>query len=103
MIGMQCPAGILVTPQRMWVYRDIFTARSPESIERVGEFDTRGLWRQPPPTDEALFEEFIQQWLDHLPQQPIGNLPANFGKALREYVVPAVANGDVRAAHPRYS
>jgi len=101
MIGMQCPTGIVVTPDRMWVYRDRYTARSPQSIERVGEFDTTGLWQQSPPPDAALFEQFVQQWLERLAHQPIGDLPPNFGATLREYVVPALTDGDVRAAHPR--
>ena len=102
MIGMQCPTGVLVTPEHMWVYRDRYTARSPESIQRVGEFDTKDIWRHPPPADGTLFETFVQQWLERLAHEPAQDLPRNVREALSEYVVPAVANGDVRAAHPRY-
>ena len=102
MIGMQCPTGLLITPQHMWVYRDLYTARSPESIQRIGEFDTKDLWRQPPPTEAMLFEAFVQQWLERLAQQPAQDLPRNVRETLWEYVIPAVRNGDVRAAHPRY-
>ena len=102
MIGMQCPTGVIVTPDHMWVYRDFYTARSPESIQRIGEFDTKDLWRQPPPAEPALFEAFVQQWLERLSQQPTQDLARNVRETLWEYVVPAVTNGDVRAAHPRY-
>lgn len=101
MISMQCPTGLLITPERMWVYRDLFS--SPPSVERVGEFDMRGVWQQQPPANALSFELFVQQWLERVAQQPTKDLPRNFTQAVREYVLPAVANGDVRAAHPRYS
>jgi hypothetical protein len=46
MVGMQCPIGLLITPERMWLYRDSYTTRSPQSVQRVGEFDLRPLWRR---------------------------------------------------------
>ena len=102
MIGMQCPTGVLITPDRMWVYRDFYTARTPESIQRIGEFDVKALWRQPPPTDPTAFEIFVQQWLERLAQEPTQNLPRDVRETFRDYVIPAVMQGDVRAAHPRY-
>jgi hypothetical protein len=101
MIGMQCPTGILTTPEHMWVYHDLYS--SPPNVERVGEFDMSGVWQQQPPADALSFELFVQQWLERLAQQPTKHLPRDVAEALREYVLPAVANGDVRAAHPRYS
>jgi hypothetical protein len=80
---------------------DFYTTRSPDSIQRIGEFDTKDLWRQPPPADATLFEAFVQQWLERLAQQPTQDLPRNVRETLWEYVVPAITNGDVRAAHPR--
>src|SRR5450432_4334026 len=103
MFGMQCPVGLLITPERMWMYRDSYTSRSPQSVEFVGEFNLESLWQQPPPSQGESFERFVQQWLEYLAAQPIGELPKPFQEALREYVLPAVTNGDVRAAHPRYS
>ena len=101
MFGMQCPTGVLITPQRMWVYRDMYS--SPPKIERVGEFDMSSVWQRPPPTDAASFEIFVQQWLESLALRPTKHLSTNVSEALREYIVPAVASGGVRAAHPRYS
>ena len=100
MFGMQCPTGILITPQRMWVYRDLYS--SPPNVERLGDFDMSSVWQRRPPADEALFEAFVQQWLERVAQQPMKDLPHDVAQALREYIVPAVASGDVRAAHPRY-
>jgi hypothetical protein len=101
MLAMQCPTGILITPHRMWVYRDLYS--SPPNVERVGEFDMGGVWQRQPPEDAASFELFVQQWLERLAEQPTKGLPRNIAEALREFIVPAVAGGDVRAAHPRYS
>lgn len=102
MSGMQCPTGVLITPEHIWVYRDLYTARTPQSIQRIGEFDTKGLWQQSPPAEATLFEVFVQQWLERLAQEPAQELPPNISGTFREYVVPAVMNGEVRAAHPRH-
>jgi hypothetical protein len=103
MLGMQCPIGLLITPERLWLYRDSYSSRSAESVRRVGEFSARLLWPQPPPSEPAAFEIFVQQWLEYLANQPIEELPIELRQALQEYVLPAVAAGEVRAAHPRYS
>ena len=103
MFGMQCPVGLLITPERMWLYRDSYTTRSPQSVQRVGEFDPKPLWQQPPPSQGAAFEMFVQQWLEDIGKLPGRDLPNELREAIREYVLPAVTAGDVRAAHPRYS
>jgi hypothetical protein len=102
MVGMQCPVGLLITPERMRLYRDSYTSRSPESVEFVGEFNLESWWQQPPQSQGA-FETFVQQWLENLAGQLNSELPNPLREALREDVLPAVTNGDVRAAHPRYS
>ena len=103
MIGMQCPVGLLVTPERLWIYRDAYLDRSPQSIKRIGEYATIPLWREAPPTEPRRFEVFVQRWLERLPEEPTSSLPAGLGEALREYVIPAVNQGEVRAAQPRWS
>src|SRR5271166_1915909 len=45
MIGMQYPFGLLITPEKGWVYRDLYSVLSPESVKQVGEFDTTQIWR----------------------------------------------------------
>jgi hypothetical protein len=102
MVGMQCPTGLLITPKRMWLYRDSFTTRSPQSVHRVGEFNLTRLWDQSPPLQGSRFEMFVQRWLEDLPTQPAKEVPDELGEALRDYVLPAVTSGEVRAAHPRY-
>ena len=103
MFQMQCRIGLLITPDRMWLYRDFYTTRSPQSVQRVGEYDAKLLWQQPPPSQDGQFEIFVQQWLEYLPAQPTQELPKELREALLEYVLPAVTSGEVRAAHPRYS
>ena|SRR5579871_200489 len=98
---MHCPTGLLVTPKHMWVYRDFYTTESPESIERIGDFDMTGVWQQTPPADAASFEDFVQQWLERNAQQLPPNLPSGIGQVLREDILAAVAGGQIRAAHPR--
>lgn len=103
MVQMQCPIGLLITPERMWLYRDFYTTRSPQSVQRVGEFNVKTLWQQAPPWQREPFEMFVQQWLEGLTKQPAGEVPEDLRDVLREYILPAVTGGDVRAAHPRYS
>jgi hypothetical protein len=101
MIRMQCPTGILITPERMWLYRDLYS--SPPDVEQIGEYDMHGLWPHTPPSEPASFERFVQEWLEHVAQQPIDDLPRKIGEAFQEYVFPAIKNGELRAAHPRPS
>ncbi|HXP61615.1 MAG TPA: hypothetical protein VN829_14050 [Dongiaceae bacterium] len=103
MVSMQCPIGMLVTPERMWLYRDSYTTRAPDSIHRVGEYNIQSLWREPPPTEGTRFETFVQRRLEDLAKTPPQELPSDLRDALREYILPAITTGDVRAAHPRYS
>jgi len=101
MVGMQCPVGLLLTPDRMLLYKDSYSDRSPSSIQRVGEFDAKGLWKQPPPTDPLLFERFVQHWLEESGRRPHSELPEDLRRAFEEHIDPALAAGEVRAAHPR--
>jgi hypothetical protein len=98
---VQCPTGLLITPDRMWVYQDGYTSRSPESVELVGDFDLELVWEDPPPKQETRFETFVQRWLEDLPRQRAEQLPKDLRSAVREYILPAVVQGEVRAAHPR--
>ena len=100
MVLMQCPIGMLITPERMWLYRDSYTTRAPDSIQRVGEYNIKSLWRETPPTQGTLFEAFVQHRLEDLAKTPAQGLPSDLRDALREYI-PAITTGDVRAAHPR--
>jgi len=101
MIGMQYPFGLLITPEKGWVYRDLYSVLSPESVKQVGEFDTTQIWRQSPPHRGLEFEAFVQQWIEDLADFPAESLPAQLKDIVKDYVLPAIAGGEVRAAHPR--
>src|SRR6476646_4331181 len=75
MIRMSCPIGLLITPDRMWLYRDFYTTRSSESVQRIGEYNASLLWQHPLPQAGAPFELFVQQWLEDLAKQPSKELP----------------------------
>jgi hypothetical protein len=103
MVRMRCPIGLLITPERMWLYRDFYTVDPARSVQRVGEFDVAKLWHRKPPAQGVDFEAFVQQWLEDLVDEyPNRELPKELNEALGEYILPAVATGDVRAAHVRY-
>jgi hypothetical protein len=103
MVRMSCPIGLLITPERMWLYRDSYTTRSPESVLRIGEFNAKPLWQEPLPLTNEAFELFVQKWLEDLAGRPTDELPQKLREALRDHILPAVVGGEVRAAHPRYS
>jgi hypothetical protein len=60
MIGMQYPFGLLVTLEKVRVYRDSYSSLSTASVRRVEEFDGTRLWRQSPPREGVEFEAFVQ-------------------------------------------
>jgi hypothetical protein len=101
MVAMQYPFGMLITPEKGWVYRDSYSGFSPASIQRVEEFDSFPIWRESPPRDPLKFEAFVQRWLEDLADFPQPSLPPGLKGIFRDYVLPAIAGGEVRAAHPR--
>jgi len=101
MVGMQYPFGLLITPERGWVYQDHYSSRSPESVSQVEEFDSTRMWRRNPPRQGLEFEAFVQQWLEDLADFPTESLPPQLENILRHYVLPAIVVGEIKAAHPR--
>jgi len=100
---MRCPIGLLITPEHMWLYQDFYTADSAGSVQRVGECSVAKLWHRKPPAQGAAFETFVQQWLEDLVAEHANReLSGELNEALGEYILPAVATGDMRAAHVRY-
>src|SRR5260370_31162644 len=89
MVGMQCPVGLLITPEHLRLYRDFYTDRSARSVQRIGEYNATLLWAQPPPHDEARFEIFVQHCLPPTPDQPTPRLPPDIGQAVPAYDAPA--------------
>src|SRR5258708_1520842 len=101
MVGMQFPFGLLITPKKGWVYQDLYSSVSPESVKQVEEFDSSLLWRGPPPDRPLQFDAFVQRWIEALTDYPTESLPPKLKDIVQDYVLPAVSIGEVRAAHPR--
>src|SRR5260370_26354012 len=95
MVGMNCPLGLVITAERMWLYRDFYTSRTPESVQRIGEFDLKAMWQYPPPSHGLQFEIFVQQWLENLAYQPTKELPPDLRDVIQAYLLPAVRSGAV--------
>jgi hypothetical protein len=102
MVLMQVAIGALITPERIRLYRDFYT-QGPNSVRLIGDYNISTVWRQPPPSRPPLFEEFVQRWLEDLPQQRIGSEATGLREALQQYIIPAIESGEVQAAHPRNS
>jgi hypothetical protein len=101
MVGMQYPFGLLITPEKGWLYRDSYSSLSPTSVQQVEEFDSARIWPQNPPRQGLEFEAFVQQWIENLGDFPAESLPPKLRDVVQLYVLPAIAAGEVRAAHPR--
>jgi hypothetical protein len=43
----------------------------------------------------------VQQWIEDLADFPAASLPPQLKDIVQAYVLPAIASGKVRAAHPR--
>jgi hypothetical protein len=110
MLQLRCPLGLLISPDRLWVYLDRFTSDSVESVERLGDFGIAGLLpfhSVPAMAGEraaaSAFEDAVQDWLESL---PISNTRAlihdpRLLDVIDHYVVPAIETGIVGAAGPR--
>jgi len=105
MLQLRCPLGLVVSPQRLWVYLDRFTSYSEDSIEQLGEFNVKGLIKLPPAAsgDEVAFENAVQQWLEDLSRgTPGGQVDdPKLRRVINHYILPAIETGVVRAAGPR--
>lgn len=108
MLQVRCPLGILISPERLWIYRDRFTSNSEESVERLGEFGIAGLHPFDPvpamadsKAAAAAFEDAVQDWLESLPSSNTRGLEPKLRTAIDHYIVPAIENGIVGAAGPR--
>jgi hypothetical protein len=101
MVAMQYPFGLLITPEKGWVYRDSYSSVSTASIQRVEEFDSVPIWRQNPPRESLEFEAFVQRWIEDLADFPTQSLPPQLKEMVQGYVLPAISAGEVKAAQPR--
>ncbi|HSY93767.1 MAG TPA: hypothetical protein VK812_20580 [Candidatus Binatus sp.] len=108
MLQLSCPLGLLVSPQRLWVYLDRFTSDSQESVERLGEFNVEGLirFRSPGgegPEEHFAFENAVQDWLEGLAATTTQDRVEDpkLLETISHYILPAVESGVIRAAGPR--
>ncbi|SRR6266446_5312074 len=104
MLQLRCPLGLLMSPQRLWVYLDRFTSYSEDSVERLGEFNIEGLIKfRSPAGDEVAFENAVQHWLEDISSSATRGQVKDpkLREVINHYILPAVETGIVRAAGPR--
>lgn len=101
MLGMRCPLALVVTPQNVTVYRDEYESESADSIHLVG--------RYPAPSAFASagtgrsFENAAWRWLENLPSDvAFQSVPPELRRVVQTHIVPALMQGSLRAAGPRY-
>ncbi len=101
MVAMQYPFGLLITPEKGWVYRDSYSSLSSASIQRVEEFDSVPIGARTHLGTPLEFEAFVQRWIEDLADFPNKSLPPQLKEIVQGYVLPAISAGEVKAAHPR--
>jgi|HubBroStandDraft_5_1064220.scaffolds.fasta_scaffold596304_1 hypothetical protein len=112
MVGMSCPVGLVVTPDRLWVYRETYRTRKEDSIEPVGDFPATGLFgpdiegtarANAAPSRGAVLADVVQAWLETLKEpSATSSLSPDLRDVLEVYVVPALLEGQVYAGLPRF-
>lgn len=105
MFGMQCPVGMIVTPETLSLYRNTYIDYAPSSIERIGTFSMAGLLDVAHPTpagSEVRLAAAVQDWLERLASgADLTDLSPDLREAVEEHILPALAQGEVRTAGPR--
>lgn len=82
MASLGSPVGLLVTPERLRLYRDRYLPSAEDSITEVGEFDLNDILRFRPTrnakADSLDFERNVQSWLEGLSAESVlSGLPPN--------------------------
>ncbi|MBK7926270.1 MAG: hypothetical protein IPJ98_01910 [Bryobacterales bacterium] len=106
MAAVRAPVGLLVTPERLRIYRDRYLPSLEDSIANVGEFDVKDILRfhatGNASADALAFERHVQSWLEALSTESgLRELSPEIKRAAQRYIVPALAQGSVRSGHPR--
>ncbi len=107
MIWMRCPVGLLVTPDRIRIYRNRYLSDSEESVSLVGEFTAPADWswleRSASLHARPSFEDHVRGWLEGLAGESARkSLPNDLRNAVDQYLLPVLNQGIVRAAGPRH-
>lgn len=103
MLRMGCSVGIIFTPRTLRIYKDRFVGRSEDSIEMVGDFAAKDLFREALVGDaeHSVVESALVQWLDKLARTGQARVrDLKLKSAIEEYILPAVSGGLVSIAHP---
>ena len=109
MMRIRAPTGILVTRDKISIFRESFTDYTPESIREVeGSIPTNKCPELQPfamglNKDPVAFEDAVQQWLDGLQYRILNGFThgEDANRLLVEHVLPALLKGEVRATGPR--
>ena len=114
MRALNCPVGMLVVPNRIWIYRNRYLSNPYESIQVIGPFVEsswpEGSWPQPfvgtgPAAELSARYPFVQavrQWLENLSTPSrLNALSPELRSAVEDYLLPELREGVVRAGVPR--
>jgi hypothetical protein len=110
MVKMSCPVGLVVLPEELYLYRNRYTGADEKAIDEIAHYQLGNVFQmfahlsagKPPVTKGDLFESYVQEWLEHLPNSSeLERLPAELKDALETHIVPVLENGTVRATGPR--
>ena len=114
MLAKNCPVGMFIVPGRIWIYRNRYLSNDQGSIEVVGAFNPPQ-WPpaslpQPfvgtPAAAAAVLDPFVQgvrQWLESLDTASLSALPSDLRTAVKDHVLPVLAEGELRAGVPRHT
>lgn len=106
MLYMSCPVGLLVTPTHVSVYRDTYTRRSEDSIERMGPYPVPSNWIVSrvvtgSTARESDFEKAVRSWLEQMGVSgTVKGFPQDANDAFDSYVIPALSGGVIRGSGP---
>jgi hypothetical protein len=104
--SMSCPLGLLVFPERLWLYQNTFSGTDESSIEERGPYRTpQAVWRFggiDHNKNPRQFEAAVQVWLEELAErQEMVDASPELQSAFEAYVLPSLTSGVIRAAGPR--
>lgn len=99
---MGCPVGLLVSPLKIVLYRNLFTGYSDESVERVGAYPAPSGWSGYAGRNAGIeFERRVQSWLEGLKNEKTSELTDAAADAFEQLVIPGLLQGEIHAAGPR--
>jgi hypothetical protein len=108
MLAMGCPVGLLATLSKIKIYYDQYVSAGEDSVQVVGEYASPPEWavlferHQSTRGAGAGFEDVVRGWLEGLATESgLLSLPAGLRRGVEEFLIPALNQGTVRAAHPR--